>query len=142
MIPGIPIWAYFVIAAVIAATSFGAGYKVEHWHCDSLQKAAVEAALKAYKAEAATAATASADLETKKESIRVVTQTVTKTVDRIVDRPVYRNVCLDDDGMRAANLALTRAPADPGKPDGAVPKPEPAGRRDGGGRTSEARRGQ
>ena len=33
--------------------------------------------------------------------------TITKEVERVVDRPLYVGVCLDDDGVRLANAALT-----------------------------------
>lgn len=56
---------------------------------------------------------------------KVIYRTITRDVDKVVDRPVYRNVCLDDDGMRLANLALAGvavAPADSGKSDTGMPR--------------------
>jgi len=39
--------------------------------------------------------------------VKTVIQKVNVDVEKIIDRPVYTNVCLDDDGVRAANEALT-----------------------------------
>ncbi len=51
-------------------------------------------------------------------------RTITESVDRIVDRPVYRDRCIDDDGVRLAQLALSgvavKAP-DPSQPDAGMP---------------------
>ena len=62
---------------------------------------------------------------TKTEAVRVEiryrTKTITKEVDKIVDRPVYRNVCLDADGLRLARCAIRGQSADTCKPDKPVP---------------------
>lgn len=34
-------------------------------------------------------------------------QVITKYVDKIITRDVYRNECIDDDGVRAINAAIT-----------------------------------
>lgn len=33
-------------------------------------------------------------------------KTITKTVEKLVDRPVYKNQCIDTEGLEAANKAL------------------------------------
>lgn len=67
--------------------------------------------------EAAQAAEAANQLEVNREKERVVFRTITKTVDKIVDRPVYRNVCLDPDGLRVARCAIRGESPDTCKPD-------------------------
>lgn len=57
---------------------------------------------------------------------KVVYRTITQTVDKYIDRPIYRNVCLDSDGLRDANAALLGTLTPTGKPDGTVPKPDAA----------------
>lgn len=47
---------------------------------------------------------------------------ITQEVERVVEKPVYRNVCLDPDGLSVIGDALARAYNDPGKPGNAVPK--------------------
>ena len=71
------------------------------------------------------------ELEQAKAKREIIYRTITKTVDRIVDRPVYRSDCLDDDGLRIANEALTGTPAAASQPDADLPAPDTAGRQDG-----------
>ena len=70
------------------------------------------------------------ELEKARAQREIVYRTITKEVDRIVDRPVYLNVCLDDDGLRVINEALTGTPAAAGEPDAAMPDADAAGRQD------------
>jgi hypothetical protein len=97
------------------------------------QGKAIQVALNDYKARTSQAAAAAQTLENKDAQTTVVYRTIKQEVEKIVDRPVYRNVCFDDDGLRAANAALGRTAADPGKPDATVPAANTAGKRDGSG---------
>ena len=55
---------------------------------------------------------------------RIEYRTITRKVDKIVERPVYRNVCLDADGMRQLSAAIAgRATPEP-EPARPVPSPE------------------
>lgn len=74
--------------------------------------------------EAKQADVASQSVEAGNAKAKVVYRTITKEVDKVVDREVYRNVCLDADGLRIANTALNAGESpDPGKPDRPVPRP-------------------
>lgn len=55
---------------------------------------------------------------------KVIYRTLTKNVDRVVTRELYRNVCLDPDGMSNANAALVGALPIADKPNAGVPKPD------------------
>lgn len=71
----------------------------------------IEKATQPYK-EAAAAAQAEANkvsqtYEETKQAERVRTETIIKEVEKIVERPVYRNVCLDVDGLSAINQGIT-----------------------------------
>ncbi len=48
----------------------------------------------------------SSDYEEKIANHNVKVETVTKYVDKIVERDVYRNVCIDDDGMQQLNSLI------------------------------------
>ncbi|MHA3051821.1 hypothetical protein [Acinetobacter sp. ANC 4640] len=50
---------------------------------------------------------ASADYEELKATQQVKIQTVRDTVQKIVERPVYRNVCLDSDGLQQLGKAIS-----------------------------------
>lgn len=115
--------------ALLAASLIGgftAGYKVESWHANALQKAAVEAAVAEYKGEAEKANVQSAALEQQLEKSHAQTRAQAQQLASILARPIYSRDCLDDDGVRAANSALTGAPAPAGGPAGPVPGPNPA----------------
>lgn len=64
------------------------------------------------------------ELENKNGDAQIHYQTITRYVDRIIDRPVYRDLCFDVDGLRAANIALA-GPTPPSRErDGALPRPD------------------
>src|SRR5581483_260227 len=130
--PQYKLLAEVIIIAAIFGAGFTSGFKIESWRWGAVETEQVEEAHKEFKAEADKGAEASGDLAKKEEAVRVQVKTVTRVVDRIVDRPVYRNVCLDDDGLRAVNAALTGASLDPGQPDGTLPGPGAAGKQGGG----------
>lgn len=90
--------------------------------------------------EAKKGATAATGLEVDRGKTKVVFRTITQTVDKIVERAVYRNVCLDDDGLRNANAALLGKSADPAKPDGGMPAPVGPRGRDGRGSVAQTDR--
>ncbi len=50
-------------------------------------------------------------------------RTITKEVEKVIDRPVYTGKCLDDDGLRLVNAALTRSSPFASKPTYPVPQP-------------------
>ncbi len=112
---------YGVLALSILAAIGTGVYKVKQWGADEVRAEWSEANRIAREQEQARSAAAAKELEDERAKRRVVTRTVTKVVDRIVDRPVYRNVCLDDAGLRCLDSAIN-GKIDPGcKPDDPVP---------------------
>lgn len=71
------------------------------------------------------AAAAATTLETDNAKARTVYRTITQTVDRYIDRPVYKNICLDADGLASANAALTGALIESGSRSEGSPKKWP-----------------
>ena len=135
----------WVILGLLVALlgSAGSGYYKGHRDATArcaIDKAAMVAESQARQAaERATADAASALLEDQHEKTKIIYRTITRTVDKLVERPVYRAVCLDDDGVREANAALTGTPATATQPDDALPGAHPAGERDGGGGAAQDR---
>ena len=66
--------------------------------------------------------TAAVAHESDKVRIETEYRDVIKEVQRVVEKPVYRNVCLDPDGLSVIGDALARAYNDPGESGNAVPK--------------------
>lgn len=115
------------IAVASLAIGFLGGWKTEAWRNDSLELEARNKATEKFKRDEKRVDVAAEGHEQfkAKEEIRYVE--ITKTVTRLVDRPVYRNVCVDDDGVRLLNDAIAGregagepAPAVPGSAAGAA----------------------
>ena len=58
--------------------------------------------------------------------IQTRTQKVIEHVNTYIDRPVYHNVCIDADGLRDINTALSPPPAPTSGTDAKVSEPNPA----------------
>lgn len=128
---------WLIVAAILYSVALaGGGYWRGHHDasnaCEAAKVAQMEADRQATAAKTAGINKESEKLEVGNANAKVVYRTITRTVDKIVERPVYRNVCLDDDGVLAANAALAGQPADTGQPDDTVPGLKPPGGRVGG----------
>lgn len=117
--------------SLIAYRIHDAGYQQAKAECERAAAAQREKEQK----QANTAAT---KLEKDNAKAKIVYRTITKTVDKIVERPVYRNVCLDADGLHSVNAALAGALTPAAEPDKPLPKPDASGGRDGGGGAEKA----
>jgi hypothetical protein len=100
----------YLIAFVVGAIAIGAVYlygssqgaksvRLEWEEANRLQR----------EKEAQRASEAALELEKAKAKTKVVYRTITQEVDRVVEKPVYREVCLDPDGLQLANAALLGA---------------------------------
>ena len=110
-----------LLIAGAVVTAFGAGYQVADNVADARQLKILQLEKKRYADLESQYHGASADLERVLSANRTQQTRLTQKVAQIVVRPVYRNACFDDDGLRAANAALTGTPYDPGKPDAKMP---------------------
>jgi hypothetical protein len=72
---------------------------------------------------------ASAQLEAARGKTAIKYKTIVKEVEKVVERPVYSNLCLDDDGLRLVNAALTGSATAAGQPVDTLPHPAGPGRR-------------
>lgn len=100
----------WLLVACLAA-GFGAGWQTQAWRYTAAQADQLAEQAQAVQQAAAQADAAASGHEATKERMRVEFQTITQTVERIVDRPVYRDVCLDDDGLRVLRAAIAGAAA-------------------------------
>ncbi len=97
---------------------FGSGWEVQGWRMDAAladieRKQLAEQAARVAKADAAAVLH-----EAAREQIKTEIQTVIREVPRVVEKPVYRNVCLDGDGLRLVRQAIGAGAA--GEPAPAV----------------------
>ena len=97
-----------IIAAALAGLLvFGSAWKIQDWRFDSKEKERLEQVQEAKRMREKRVVTASANYEKKKEVTRVKYVKVIEEVEKIVDRPVYKNICLDDDGIKLINDGIT-----------------------------------
>lgn len=116
---------YVYVAASLALLAAGAtaGWQVQGWRHARLEAQRLEDAAEVKRLRARTADTASGGHEADREQIRTEFQIITKEVERVVEKPVYRNVCLDADGLRILERAIRGGSAATGEPAPAVPGP-------------------
>lgn len=113
-------WHYVGVAVLAGALGLAGGWRVQSWRW-----AAADAERIAAQAESDRLAREAADrvavgFEAKREAIRVEQRVITREVDRVVEVPLYRNVCLDDAGLRVV-AAAAGAASSAGEPGPAVP---------------------
>lgn len=113
----------WLLAACLVA-GFGAGWQVQAWRYTAAQADQAAEQAQAVQQAASQADAAASGHEATKERIRVEFQTVYRDVERVVEKPVYRDVCLDDDGMRVLRAAIAGTAAS--EPASAVPGAGPA----------------
>ena len=100
-----------VIAAVISVSSFLAGDKWRSGIVAARDLKATQDNARVQILRADRADQAAERHEKGKAAIEVRYETITKEVQHVVEKPVYRNVCLDDDGLRVIGDALAAASA-------------------------------
>lgn len=116
---------YAVIAAGIFAAGGAAGIK---WHAglDAIaENKRIAATQEINRENASLANRTSTHFEKARTQNETRTRTITVEVDKIIERPVFRNVCIDADGLRLLNSQIRRDTAT-GQPGSAVPGPAAA----------------
>ena len=107
-------------AAVIAGVlGFAAGWQVSDWRHEATDAERAQQQQKADDAQAVRADSASASHEGVRDQLRTEFQIIYRDRDRVIEKPVYRNVCLDADGLRLVRSAI-------GKPSPTASQPAPA----------------
>jgi hypothetical protein len=113
------IYTHAAVALIAAAAaSFGA-WQVQSWRYGAREAERLEAQREATRFNTKAADTASASHEADRVEIRTEFVTITQEVERVVEKPVYRNVCIDADGLRQLERAI-------GGPARAASEPAPA----------------
>lgn len=108
--------AYAGVAALVAG--FTLGWSVADWRADARELQRVQAAKELADEQQRMVARASARVEAQREQRAARERVVVREVERVLEKPVYRNVCLDDDGLRilADDIAASNARRELGPP--------------------------
>lgn len=101
----------WLVALALAVASYGLG----RWQGDdagySRCKNAVSAAAhRQYVQDEKRGYDASANFQKEQDHAQSQSQARREIVTKIVDRPVYRNVCIDPDGVQQLNAEIARSP--------------------------------
>ena len=124
-----PIWLTALPWRFISGLACGA-FVVFLWHDASMSRIAAERAGEKLESAFSVIAANKADesiakaWEIRLSELRSNETTIVREREKIVDRPIYRNVCLDPDGLRDANRALNGGASS--GPDRGVPAPHSA----------------
>ena len=109
-----------IVAALALAIGAGTAWQVQAWRYEAREAQRLEAERELRAQQARKADSAAASHEQRREKIAAEVRTITKEVERVVERPVYRDRCVDDDGLRLLRRAVGD-PAAAGEPAPAVP---------------------
>lgn len=121
----------FIATALIAAVLAGAGaWRVQNWRFAAIEKDRIEAQAEKERNDRKAIDVAAEGHETFKAASQARERIVKQEVDRVVEKLVYRNVCLDDDGLSilAADIAARNIAGQPPGPMPAASSPDGKGR--------------
>lgn len=114
----------FTLVAAVALAAFMAGgagaWNVQAWRFEAEKARAVQRAARDLARAVEVQDRAVSAYIAQRQTAASRTEKVIRYVDKIVERPVYRNVCLDADGLRALRATIDGAEAGP-EPGPAVP---------------------
>lgn len=103
------VYVYVAIAIAAAIASGTAVWNVQNWRFDSQRLASAEQVREVEKFRRQAANKGATAHEADKVRIRTEFVPITKEVEKIVERPVYKNICLDADGLAVLQQAISSA---------------------------------
>ena len=89
-----------ILGAAVAATS---AWQIQDWRFDAKENQRLEKEAEIRRNNEKRTSIAAEGLEKDKREIEIRYRTIVKTVTEFIDRPVYKNICLDQDGIDAIN---------------------------------------
>ena len=119
------LYAYVAVGLAGLAAGFSGAWQVQAWRYDSAQLKQSERSARDTFRNVERQDTAVGDYTKDQANAKVIYQRIVVEVDRIVERPVFRQQCMDADGLRILNSAIDGADAQPG-PVQPVPTSTPA----------------
>lgn len=102
---------YILVGTILA--SFFFGVKVNSWYYASQQLIIEQTTIAERKAFAERESLIASTMETKLSELRANEKIIENFHREVVERPVYRNVCIDDDGLSVINQYATGITAEP-----------------------------
>jgi hypothetical protein len=100
------IYTHAAAALVAAVLAFSGAWKIQDWRHGAQEAARLEQEREAQVLRARSVDAAAASHEGEREQLSTAFKVITKEVDRIVEKPIYRNVCIEDDGLMQLRRAI------------------------------------
>ena len=113
------------VALAALAAGFTGGWKVQAWRWAAADGARAEAQVEQDRLQRRVADESAARHAAEVAAIAAQRRVLTKEIERVVEVPLYRNVCLDDSGLRLVEAAA-RGTDPAGEPAPALPASAPA----------------
>ena len=122
----VPAWIWAAVCAVAFAAGGAASWKVQEWRHGAKEADRLESVAENKRMNERAADQGATAHEADRAKIRTQFITITKEAERVIlEKPVYRNICLDDDGLHILAGAIDgQQPS--GEPAPAVPQPDQA----------------
>lgn len=104
------IYTHLAAALIAGALAAGGAWRVQDWRYGAKEAARLEEVARDRMRAEKNIDVAATGYEKDKARIRTEFITITEEVERVIEKPVYRDVCLDADGLRVLSDAI-RGPA-------------------------------
>jgi hypothetical protein len=115
------IYTHAAAALLALALGFAGGWQVQGWRWRAAEAGRLEQERESTRAQARAADAAAGGHEQDKAVDRARFQVIYRDVDHVVEKAVYRNVCIDDAGLRLLERAVAGAGVAASEPAAAVP---------------------
>ena len=121
----LPMWVWAAVCAVAFAAGGTMAWQVQNWRYGAKEAGRLQLVAEQARKNERTADLGTTAHEADRAKLRTQFITVTKVAERVIlEKPFYRNVCMNDDGLRILATAITGQPAT-GEPAPAVLGPDP-----------------
>lgn len=107
------LYTHAAVGIAALALGFAGAWNVQNWRHDSALLKQTQRAAKDTFRNVERQDTAVGDYTKDQANAKVIYRRIVVEVDKIVERPVYRNQCLDADGLRILGAAIDGVDAEP-----------------------------
>lgn len=114
------LWTHAGVGVICFVTGAGSAWWIQGLRSDSNELERQQAVVEQARKNELRSYSGAATFEVERAKIQTKFIKITEEVERVVQKPVYRNVCLDDDGLRLISDAIDNKPTTT-KPESSVP---------------------
>lgn len=97
------IYTYVATAFIASLLTMAGTWQVQNWRFNAKEKERLEAKQEKDRNDRRAVGIVAGNYEVEKEKQRIKYVAIVETVEKVVERPIYKNICLDQDGIDAIN---------------------------------------